>query len=311
MLPSWVAEAAPPGAAPKRRRSPFVAKMLEQSARFVQEAVFAERTARRQGFLQGLDARTKLVSVLALVVVAAFLHHLPSLWLVGAFAVAAAAFSQIRVGEIFNRAWWFLPGVFVLVAAPAAFNVITPGDTLVSLLRFGDGARIGPIDLPTEFSVTRQGLASAGLVVTRIVVGVLLAVALTLTTQWQDLLKAAHTSATAPFVLVLAMTYRYVFVLLRIVEEMHLARQARTISPVSPAAERRWIGSRIGALFLRSRGLTERVYAAMLARGYTGDPRALTSFTFGRREAVWGLACALVAAAALVGDRALLAELRW
>lgn len=311
MLPSWVAEKALPKEPPRGGGSGFIARMLAQSGRFVEQAVFAEQVARRPGFLQRTDARTKLISVVGLTVAAAFLHHLPPLWFVGAFALAAGTLSRVRPTELFNRAWWVLPGTFVLVAAPAILNVITPGDTILTLLHFGEGARLGPIQLPADLTVTRQGVASAGLVVTRIWVGVLLAVTLTLTTRWQDLLKAAGTSATAPFVLILAMMYRYVFVLLRLVDEMHLAKRARTIAPGSLAAERRWVGGRVGALFVRSRRLTEQVYAAMVARGYTGEPKALAHSHFGWREAAWALGCVCVMAVALLGDRVALAGLRW
>ena len=311
MLPSWVAETGLPKEPLHGGGAGFVERMLSQSARFVEQTVFAERVARRPGFLQRTDARTKLISVVGLTVAAAFLHHLPPLWFMGAFALGAAALSRVRPAELLNRAWWILPGTFVLVAAPAILNVITPGDTVLTLLYFGEGTRLGPVQLPAELTVTRQGVASAVLVVTRIWVGVLLAVTLTLTTRWQELLKAAGTSATAPFVLILAMMYRYVFVLLRVVGEMHLSKRARTISPGSLATERRWVGGRVGALFVRSRRLTEQVYAAMVARGYTGQPKALSHFCFRWREAAWALTCTSVAAAALLADRVALAGLRW
>jgi cobalt/nickel transport system permease protein len=273
--------------------------------------VFSEGVARRDGYLQRLDARTKLLAMLALIVAASFLHHVLSLLFVAAFAAAAAARSRVRARDLLNRVWLFAPAAFVLVALPAVLNVVTPGQPLLVLARFGPQAHLGPIALPAELSVTRQGVASASLVVTRVLVGVLLAVTLALTTRWQDLLKAAHTSASAPFVLTVSMMHRYLFVLVRVMEAMHLGRRARTIGRAAAAEERRWVGSRIGALFLRSRRLTEQVYAAMRARGYDGDPRTLVRSRFTAQEAGWGLACLLVAAAALVADRTLLARLVW
>ncbi len=310
MLPSWVAHS-PPLRPARRRSSGFLSKTLRDGARFASEALFAERIARQSGLLQSIDARVKLLTVLALVVTVAFTHHVPSVWVLGGFAVIALQASGVGARSLFSRAVWLLPSAFLLVAIPAALNVVTPGDTLVTLLRFDHGVAFGPIDLPGELTITRQGLASAAMLASRIAVGVLLATALALTTRWQEMLKAAHTSVTAVFVLVLAMTYRYVFVLLRVVEEMHLARKARTITPGTLASDRRWIGGRVGALFLRSRRLSERVYDAMLARGYTGRPRTLTSFQFGAREGLFVFACALAIAAAVLFDRLLLVRLRW
>jgi cobalt/nickel transport system permease protein len=170
---------------------------------------------------------------------------------------------------------------------------------------------IGPLHLPAEITLTRQGLAAAGLVVTRVLLGVLLAVMLALTTPWQDLLRAGYSTVTAPFALILAMMYRYLFVLIRVIEEMYFARRARTIAPASGATARRWVGTSIGALFLRSRRLSEEVYLAMRARGYTGHPKTLTQFRFGAREGLWVAACATIAAVALCCDRALWISLAW
>ena len=313
MLPSWVAEAASARPAPRRRSAGFIQRTLHQTARFAEHAVFAERIARpaRPGLLHTLDPRIKLLSIVGLIVVATFLHHVPSLWLLAGFIAAAAALSRVPAGALFHRLWWSVPLVFVIAALPAALNLVTPGDSLLTIYRLDEAVRLGPLQLPRELAITRQGLASAALVITRLFVGVLFAVTLTLTTRWDDLLKAAYGRATAPFVLVLTMAYRYLFVLLRTVEDMHLAKRARTILPGTLSAERRWIGRRVGALFSRSRHLTERVHSAMLARGYRGEPKALTAFHLGGAEAAWLLACAAVASLALLADRLLLAELPW
>jgi len=311
VLPEWVAQPAAPRPARARGGPRFVERSLRQSARLVADAVFAERAARRPGFLQSLDARAKLLSAVGLLVAASFLHHLPSLWALGLCVAAMAALSRVGIRVLFHRVWWLLPAAFVVIALPAMFSFITPGEPLITLYEAGHPIRVGPLRLPGDVTITRQGLAAAGLVVTRVGVGVLLAVTLTLTTRWQDLLKAVYTSATAPFVMILAMTYRYVFVLLRMVEGMHLGRLSRTISPGSRAEERRWVGGRVGALFSRSRHLSEQVYQAMVGRGYRGEPRVLTGSRFGLPEAAWLAACGLVAAGALLLDRAVLAGLPW
>jgi cobalt/nickel transport system permease protein len=311
VLPSWIAESTPPRPALRRRSSSFLARTLRQTARLTEQVIFAERAARRAGFLQSLDARVKLLSVLALLVTATFLRHLPSLWLLAALAVTAAALSRVEAPLLFNRVWWSLPGLFVIVALPAIFSFVTPGRALLTIYHDAEAPHLGPLRLPSELAITRQGVASAALLVSRLSVGVLLAVCLTLTTRWQSLLKAAHTQATAPFVLITAMSYRYVFLLLHIVEDMYLARRARTISPHSLAAERRWIGGSVACLFSRSRRLTERVYAAMIARGYRGEPKVLAESRLGPREAAWIAACALTIPLVLLLDHVALRNLQW
>jgi len=311
VLPSWIAQPASPRSPRSRGSARFLERTLRESARVVEDAVFAERCARQPGLLQSLNPRLKLLSVLALLVAATFLHHLPSLWALAVFVIACAALSGIRARLLFNRVWWFVPGIFVIVALPAMLSWVTPGDPLAVLYRAAEPPQLGPVHLPAELTITRQGLASALLVVTRLLVGVSLALLLALTTRWQDLLKAAYTTATAPFVFTLAMMYRYLFVLLRVVENMHLGKRARTISPEPLAGQHRWIGGRIAFLFSRSRRLSEEVYQAMLARGYLGEPRALAAFSLRGLDAAWALACGVAIIALLLLDRKLLGGLPW
>jgi cobalt/nickel transport system permease protein len=311
VLPDWLCETAPPRPTKGRASSRFLTRTLRDTARLLETAVFAEQAARARGLLQSLDARAKLICTLALLVAMTFCHHLASLSLIAAFAAGALALSGPAARFAFHRFWWVMPGVFVLVAIPATLNIFVPGDPLVVLWRAHAPHIIGSLRLPSELAITRQGVVSAALLVTRIISGVLLALGLALTTRWQELLKAAHTSVTAPFVFTVAMMYRYLFVLLRTVENMHLARRARTISPAPAAEQRRWVGNRIGVLFSRSRRLSERVCYAMLARGYRGVPRVLAASRLRGRELAWVVACAAVIFVALYLDRFILKGLSW
>lgn len=310
ILPDWLSQSVSPRPARGRGTSRFIDRSLRDTARLLEDSVFAERIAGLPGFLQALDARVKLLSLVGLLVAATFLHHLASLWLFGGFVVSAATLSRIPARVLFNRVWWFLPATFVIIALPAALNIVTPGDTLFTLHRFPAG-RIGPVPLPTELAITRQGLAAAGLVITRVFLGVLLAITLALTTRWQELLRAGYTAVTAPFVVILAMTHRYLFVLLRTFEGMHLARKARTIAPGSIGEQHRWVGGRVAALFVSSRRLSEEVYQAMLARGYRGRPKALAGTRAGARELAWVVGCALALAIVFAVDRGLAASVPW
>jgi len=112
-------------------------------------------------------------------------------------------------------------------------------------------------------------------------------------------------------VFILAIMHRYLFVLLRMTDNMHIAKLARTISPAPRAEERRWVGSRVAVLFARSRRLSEQVYAAMLARSYRGDPKAYVTARFGVAEGSWVALCAALIVLMLFLDRVVLGALPW
>jgi len=103
-----------------------------------------------------------------------------------------------------------------------------------------------------------------------------------------DLLKGLE-QLRVPLVLIMILSfmYRYIFVLTDDIMRMKQARDSRNFG-----GSRMWqlktLGNMIGTLFVRSYERGERVYSAMLARGYDGQTKTLrklrlntADFTFG------------------------------
>jgi cobalt/nickel transport system permease protein len=114
------------------------------------------------------------------------------------------------------------------------------------------------------------------------------AVLFTLTTKWAEVFSALR-SLFVPrvFVVTLGMTYRYLFVFLRLIQDMYRARKSRTIRPLSPAAERSWTASRIGVTFKKSVDMSEDIYKAMLSRGFHGEFPSLRRFHAAAADYIW------------------------
>jgi len=88
------------------------------------------------------------------------------------------------------------------------------------------------------------------------------------TTPFADLLRVLRQlRVPALLVTTLALLYRYLFVLVDEAERMHRARVCRTFDRRRAAVWRN-LGTVIGQLFVRSTERAERIYAAMLARGW-------------------------------------------
>jgi cobalt/nickel transport system permease protein len=88
------------------------------------------------------------------------------------------------------------------------------------------------------------------------------------TTPFAELLRVLRRAgAPAIFVTALALLYRYLFVLVDEAERMHRARACRTFTN---KRSHRWrtLATVVGQLFVRSTERAERIYAAMLARGW-------------------------------------------
>ncbi|HEU5431753.1 MAG TPA: energy-coupling factor transporter transmembrane component T, partial [Thermomicrobiales bacterium] len=101
----------------------------------------------------------------------------------------------------------------------------------------------------------------------------------------------------AIFIVILGMTYRYVFLFLQLVEQLFLARASRTVGETAGREQRQWLGGGIGTLLGKSFKTSNDVYMAMVARGFTGEMRTMSEFRM--RDEDWLFLAAGVVALAL------------
>ena len=298
LAPDWLLRSevglCPCGCIGKRRKGGYVAKTLNGATDLVRQAIFSEDAAAAPGLLQRIDARVKVVTLFGLLVVAAFVRTIPLLAVMYLFAVALALASRLSLRFFIARVWLFIPIFTGIVVLPATLSLITPGQIVVPL-----GTWFG-----TPVGLTAEGLESAGLIVIRVAVSLSLVVLLTLTTPWQRLLAALRSLfLPTTIVMVLSMAYRYLFHLLTAVGDMYTARRARTVgTDRDVASSRRFVAASAGALFGKAHALSEEVYMAMVARGYTGNVRTLTPPRLRRIDALWCAGCLIAAFLVLWGD---------
>lgn len=266
----------------------FLDKTLLAISRTAEQFLFSEQFAARAGFLQSLDIRIKLITFLLLLILVSVLHTPGTLWCLYALSLALAAVSRIPLWFFLKRVWLFVPLFSAAIVLPAVLNIITPGEHLWTVMTLKQSYAWGPYAIPAEIAVTRQGLWSAIMLVSRVAASVSFAVLFTLTHRWA-VIFAGLRSLRVPriFVMTLSMTERYLFVLLRMVQDMYRARKSRTIRPLAVAAERSWIASRIGVTFKKSVEMSEDIYKAMLSRGFQGEYRSLNRYSATLLDAVW------------------------
>jgi cobalt/nickel transport system permease protein len=232
----------------------------------IEHAVFTEELARRPGWLQRVDPRAKVAMFLIAVIAASASTSLGVL--IGLYAVIllVARASRLPFDFFVKRVWLGIPLFAGVVILPSIF--------------FAPGPRLFEVALgPVHMGVTAVGMWTALIFVMRVGVSVSLAVLLVLTTPWADVLKSLHAlKVPQVFVLVLSMTYRYIFLFLHTLNGMFEARKSRVVARLGGGEDRRWITRSMGALMSRSFKMSNDVYAAMLARGFTGEIRTYTTY---------------------------------
>lgn len=215
-----------------------------------------------------LDPRVKVVATVAFIVSNVLLPD--GAWfafgLAWALVIVTSALADLGFAYTVKRSFVALP--FALAAVTAIFAI--PGDAVASF-------RLGPWDLVA----TDAGVIRFISIVIRSWLSVQVAIVLTATTTFPDLMHALrHLRVPAILVGVISFMYRYLFVLSDEALRLLRARESRSARHPDSAGARRtpslvWrarvAGNMAGQLFLRSYERSDRVYNAMLARGYRGQ----------------------------------------
>jgi cobalt ECF transporter T component CbiQ len=249
----------------------------------MERAVSAEAGGRADGWMQRLDPRVKLASLVALVAAVALSQRLDVVAALLAAGVALAGASRVPARTMISSVSLAAAAFSLALAAPAVF--LTPGRT----------AAVVPI---LGWTATAQGLTSAAFLVLRAAAASTFGFLLVFTTNWPHVLKAMRAfRIPVVFVAVLAMTYRYVLLLIESAHDMYVARRSRMVGRPTAADRRRLVTQSAGVLLAKSLTLSNEVFLAMQARGFRGEVYVLDDFAMARAD--W-LALAVVAAGAAV-----------
>ena len=231
-------------------------------ARAFTRAMLSEQTARRRGLLQSFDPRVRVVGVFALILAVTLARRITVIAALALVATAIALLSRVRFVTLLKRVWLIVLGFTGIIALPAIF--VTPGHVLTGL---------------GGLTITEQGLRTVALLILRVETAVTLTTSLILCTPWSHVLKALralHLPKEA--VVMLAMTYRYVFLLVETAAQMFESRRSRTVGVLKPAEQRHLAVRTAGALLSKSVALSNDVYLAMQSRGFRGDVQVLSEF---------------------------------
>lgn len=238
----------------------------------------------RASVVHRLDPRVKVTLALAFILTVALTPSgaWPVYLLLFALVLAVVVLSELGVNRVFKRALIALP--FTLAALPVLFSAT--GTLLLDV-------HLGPLSL----TVTQEGAMRFASIVVKSWLSVQMAVVLVGSTPFPALLAALRVlKVPRLLVAIVGLMWRYLFVLVDEALRLLRARESRSAHPPEPAGRRvggslvwraRVAGGMVGNLFLRAFDRADRIYAAMLSRGYDGEPRTLPMPPLRARE--WGV----------------------
>lgn len=234
-----------------------------------------ERTSQQSSPLHSIDARAKVV-VLVLFLGAMLslpLRNLSDLLLFFIYPIALSSMSGVSYSATLRRSLFVIP----FVALIGIFNPILDRTPLFSV-----GGVVVTEGWITLFSIIVRGVLSVQAVLVLIYA-----------TGFHRFCRGIQRlGVPSIFTSQLLFVYRYMYVLLQEALSMNRAREARSFGGRSRGV-RQW-GIFIGQLLIRTVERAERIYRAMLARGFDGTLRVSSESRWRGRDTIFLVVWSLI-----------------
>lgn len=222
---------------------------------------YLDKYAHLQSPIHRLDARAKIIGLFALIIACVTTPANSYLAFAGYGLILIATWlaSKLPLKHVLGRSLVIVP--FVLLVA-AFIPFLKPG-TVSGSYNLGG------------LTVSQSGLLVLFNIALKSYLAIISIILLSSTTPFDKLLKGLEQlKVPSLFITITAFMYRYLFVIADEALRMKRARDSRNFSG-KWIGDSKTIGHMIATLFMRSYERAERVYVAMVSRGYDGNIKTL------------------------------------
>jgi cobalt/nickel transport system permease protein len=253
---------------------PFLEKGVHRLSDIVRSGYAHWELSRRDGLLQQIDARVKVVFLALFLVIVSLKRAIAPEAGIAAFVSLLFAFSHLEVLVVYKRilAFGFIFGI--LVPFPFLFNLLSDGALLFPVIRLARSYDLWTYHVPAVIGVTREGVEGVALLFFRVTNSLALSLLVLYTTPFTDIAKALRILRVPDtFIIIITLSYKYMLLFTRTVEDMHLAKKSRLLGAVRGREARSWVAERITFLYRKTHAQCGEIFKAMVSRGFTGEVR--------------------------------------
>lgn len=228
----------------------------------------------QRSFLHDLDARIKIVFWMLLIVVISLKRAVLPEAVIFIFIFTIAALCRLNLIAFYKKVL-MLGFIFgFLISFPSAFNIFVPGKVMMPVITLSRTYDFWIYHIPQVIGITDRGISLVLLLSLRVLNSVSVSFLILYTTPFADIVKALKVFRVPDtFLIIISMTYKYIFTFAHIVSDMYLAKKARLVGGNGRKEARQWIAGRIVFVFKKTQLECEEVFKAMNARGFSGDIR--------------------------------------
>lgn len=227
--------------------------------------------ARKRALFQILNVHIKLIFLISFVVIISLKNQIHTQLLIASFIFLLVLLSRLPLINFYKRIL-FLGFIFgFLVVLPSAFNVIRSGEVVLPIFNISRSYEIWVYHIPRTIGITNEGMLSVIMLTLRIINSISVSFLVIYTTPFYDIIKALKLFRVPDDILmIIILSYNYIFIFSNIIEEIYLAKLARTLIKNNNKDARKWVAGRIAFIFHKTQQRYEDIYKAMLSKGFSG-----------------------------------------
>jgi cobalt/nickel transport system permease protein len=253
-------------------KMPFIERGMHHVAHVIKTGYIQWETASKNDFFQSIDARIKVLFLLFYIIIVSLKKDILPEALIGLFVFALAMISRLNIFSLYKRVLFFGFIFGFLIALPSAFNMITKGEIIFPIVHLSQPYRFWIYQIPEEIGLTKEGVNGVMMLTLRVMNSLALSLFILYTTPFPEIIRALKLlKVPDEFLMIITLSYKYMFIFAKTIEDMHLAKKSRLVGQVSNTEARRWIAGRIAFIFKKTRQRCEEIFKAMQSRGFPGS----------------------------------------
>ncbi len=250
----------------------FIDKSIQKVAAVISTIYLHFQDTGKNTSIHRIDTRIKLISFLYLIVLTSFVKNFRGELIILFIVIILFILAGIRNRKAYYRIFLFTFIFGVLIFLPGTLNIITEGELIIPIIKLDKSYQFWIYHIPATIGITYPGVKNLVLLTLRVFNSISIAYLIYFTCSFNDLMKALRILYIPnSMVMILSLTFKYIFILAKTTEELYLAIKARLFGFVGKLKLRNIISSRIEYIFKRSVIQYELTYNAMASRGFNGE----------------------------------------
>ncbi|MFN3739768.1 MAG: energy-coupling factor transporter transmembrane component T family protein, partial [Thermodesulfovibrionales bacterium] len=228
--------------------------------------------------LRRLTPGIKIAFTFSIIFLAGITNKVSLLLILSMFLFCLSLTGRLNLSGLYRRVFVITFFFGALLSLPGAINLFVEGNLVLRLMKLSRSYDFWIYHIPEEIGFTAQGIERMALLTMRVFNSVTAVFILLRTTSFEEImLTLKKLKIPWPFLMILMLSYRYILIFAKVVEDFYLAKRARFIGRLDSTMVQNWISGRIYFLFKKTMVLGEEITLAMKARA-TGGPQKIPRF---------------------------------